>query len=114
MQNKKMVVLGGEVLPLGMKLAGVKESYTVHGREDAERMMLELLGREDVGIIVVTEGIAGLISDRRIRHRMENSLDPLVISVADYNEKAVTGETLRRLTLRAVGIDIMQKGENGG
>lgn len=108
MQDKKIVVLGGDVLPLGMKLAGVKESYTTQGPEDAERRLLGLLDRSDVGIIVIAEGVAQSIKDRRIRYRMESSLDPLVISVAGYNEKMTTEDTLRRLILRAVGIDIMQ------
>ncbi len=110
MPQKKIVVLGGEVLPLGMKLAGVKESYTVEAGGEAERKMLDLLDREDVGIIVVTEGIARSIADRRIRYRMENSLDPLVISVAGYNEKMASEDTLRRLIMRAVGIDIVPNG----
>ncbi len=110
MQQKKIVVLGGEVLPLGMKLAGVSESYTAQGPEDTERRMLALLDRSDVGIIVITEGLSKSIKDRRVRYRMENSIDPLVISVAGYKEQAEGEDTLRRLILRAVGIDITQKG----
>lgn len=107
MNKKKIVVIGGKVLPLGMKLAGVKESYTAEGPEDAEKLLRSLFERNDVGVIVITEGLAGSIKDRRVRYKMENSIDPLVISVAGYNEKQVGEGTLRRLILRAVGIDIM-------
>ncbi len=108
MQNKKIVVLGSEVLPLGMKLAGVSESHTVKDKEDAERRMNAMLDRDDVGIIVISQGVAESITDRRTRYRIDNSLDPLVVSVADYNEKEGGEDTLRRLILRAVGVDILQ------
>ncbi|MDE1855367.1 MAG: hypothetical protein KGH57_03575 [Candidatus Micrarchaeota archaeon] len=110
MQHKKIVVIGTEVLPLGMKLAGVKESYTVGEPEEAERLLHTLFDRADVGIIVITEGLANSIKDRRVRYRMENSIDPLIISVAGYKEKVASEDTLRRLILRAVGIDIMAGG----
>lgn len=111
MQEKKIVAVAGEVLPLGLKLAGIKESYTVQQPEEAERLLLELLDRQDVGIIVITQKIEGEIKDRRVRYRMENSIDPLVIAVPGYKEVGTREDTLRRLILRAVGIDIMQTGK---
>lgn len=108
--QKKLVVIGSEVLPLGMKLAGIKESYTAQGPEEVERLLTELFERKDVGIIVITEGLANAVKDRRVRYRMENSLDPVVITVVGYKEKPVGEDTLRRLILRAVGIDMLEKG----
>ncbi len=109
MQQKKIVVVGDSVLPLGLKLAGVKEGYTTEGIEDAERLLMELFERKDVGIIVVTEGIANGIKDRRVKYRMDNSIDPVILPVPGYNENVSGEDTLRKLILRAVGIDIMEK-----
>ena len=108
MQQKIIVVIGSELLPTGMRLAGVKESYMVQSAEETEQLLLKLFERNEVGIVVITEGLAKSIKDRRVRYRMENSLDPLVISVPGYNEK-MEEDTLRRLILKAVGIDIIQK-----
>ncbi len=108
MTQKKIVVLGENVLPLGMKLAGVKEGYAVSGNEEAERMLTELFERKDVGIIVITESISKGIRDRRVRYRMDNSIDPVVVSVPGYQDKVEVEETLRRLILRAMGIDIAE------
>jgi vacuolar-type H+-ATPase subunit F/Vma7 len=108
MTQKKIVVLGSNVLPLGMKLAGVKEGYSVDNNEDAERILMELFERKDVGIIVMTESLSRSIKDRRVRYRMENSIDPVVVSVPGYQDKVEVEETLRRLILRAMGIDIAE------
>lgn len=110
MRQKKIVVVGSDVLPTGMRLAGVKESYLVQDAEEAEPLLLQLFEREDIGIIVVTEDLAKSIKDRRVRYKMDNSLDPVVLSVPGYNEKMESEDTLRRLILRAVGIDILEKG----
>ncbi len=110
MTEKKIIVIGGEVLPLGMKLAGVKECYTVENSDDAERLLMELFDRKDVGLIVLTESLSRSIKDRRVKYRMENSIDPVVVSVPGYKDKIEVEETLRRLILRAMGIDIVEAG----
>jgi vacuolar-type H+-ATPase subunit F/Vma7 len=110
MRQKKIVVVGSKVLPTGMRLAGVKESHLVQGGEETERLLTQLFERDDVGIIVITEDLEKSIKDRRVRYRMDNSLDPVVLSVPGYGEKMESEDTLRRLILRAVGIDILEKG----
>ncbi len=41
---------------------------------------------------------------------MESAIDPVVISVPEYKEPMEGGDTLRRLVLRVVGIDILERG----
>jgi vacuolar-type H+-ATPase subunit F/Vma7 len=106
-QAKKMVVVGDQLLSLGLKLSGVKETYPLSKGEDPDRLLSELFERKDVGIIIVSEGTIKEIKDRRLLHKIENSLDPVVISIPGYGEDETHADTLRRLILRAVGIDLM-------
>ncbi len=106
-QVKKMVVVGDQLLSLGLKLSGVKETYPLSKDEDPERILAELFERKDVGIIIASEGTLARVKDRRLLHRIENSLDPVVISIPGYGEGETRTDTLRRLILRAVGIDLM-------
>jgi vacuolar-type H+-ATPase subunit F/Vma7 len=106
-QSKKMVVIGDQLLSLGLKLSGVKETYPLSKGEDPERLLADLFERKDVGIIIASEGTLAGVRDRRLLHRIENSLDPVVIAIPGYGEEETNSDTLRRLILRAVGIDLM-------
>jgi vacuolar-type H+-ATPase subunit F/Vma7 len=64
--------------------------------------------RDDVGIIVLTSGIAAGIRDRRIKEAMLSSMKPLFIVVSDPNDKAAYEDNLRQLIIRALGVDIMK------
>jgi vacuolar-type H+-ATPase subunit F/Vma7 len=106
-QMKKIVVIGDQLLSLGMKLSGVKETYPLGKEEEPDKLLSELFERKDIGIIIASEGTLARVKDRRLVHRIENSLDPVVISIPGYGEAETNTDTLRRLILRAVGIDLM-------
>ena len=58
-------------------------------------------------MIVVTSRIVSGIRDRRLYDAVMSSTMPLFMQVADYNESMEAQEdTLRRLIIRALGIDI--------
>ncbi|MGC8651810.1 MAG: V-type ATP synthase subunit F [Candidatus Micrarchaeia archaeon] len=109
-KTKKMAVIGDPLLSLGLKLAGVKESYTVSSAEDAERTLSMLVDRGDIGIIVTSQSVAGSIKSKKLRDKIDTSIEPLIIAVPGYNESPAGEEMLRRLILKAVGIDLMGAG----
>lgn len=90
---------------MGFKLAGVTESYTVESGADAEQALKALLQRDDIGLIVIASNLARGIRDRKIANAIDSSLLPMFIVVPNYNEKSQP-DTLRRLIIRAIGIDI--------
>jgi len=106
-QLKRMVVIGDPLLALGLKLSGVKEAYPIGKGDEPERMLSGLFERKDIGIIIASEGLIESIKDRKLRYKIDNSLDPLVIEIPGYGEKERHADTLRRLILRAVGVDLM-------
>ncbi|VVB76604.1 V-type ATP synthase subunit F [uncultured archaeon] len=106
-QMKKMVVVGDQLMSMGLKLSGVKESYPLSKTEEPDRLLYELFERKDIGVIIASEGMIERIKDRRLRFKIENSIDPVVIEIPGYNEKEKHADTLRRLILRAVGVDLM-------
>ncbi len=112
-KQTKIVTVGESLLAMGLAFAGIKESYTPESAEQAEAVLAELLDRKDVGIVIVTEGIVAQIRDKRLRNRIDNSIMPVVLQVPGYNEQEKYSDTLRKLIIRAIGIDIMQKGAKG-
>ncbi|MFP3289159.1 MAG: V-type ATP synthase subunit F [Candidatus Micrarchaeota archaeon] len=105
----KIGVIGSEILGMGFKLAGVKAVRIARDGEEAEKALDELLNMQDIGIIIIAEGLAKKIKSKRLKHIIETSLMPLIIAVPDYQEKEEEVDTLRRLVLRAIGIDILAR-----
>lgn len=105
-KDYKIAVVGSRLLAIGSKLAGIVASYTVTEQEEVESTLRTLLQRDDIGIIIITQNLVKKIRDRKLIHAVENSLMPLIIDVADFNEAQNETDQLRRMILRAVGIDI--------
>jgi vacuolar-type H+-ATPase subunit F/Vma7 len=102
----KITLVGNQQLDLGFKLAGVTESTTVTDTAGAESKIRELIGRSDVGIIIVSTNVKRMVKDRRLQDLMETSILPLVVEVPEPGEGVTEEDTLRNLILRAIGIDI--------
>ena len=101
----KIAVVGNTQIALGFKLSGVAEAYDAKNSAESERRMRELMQREDIGLIITTSRVIGSIRDRKLSENIADSVLPLVIEVPDYKEEGQP-DTLRRLIMRAIGIDI--------
>jgi vacuolar-type H+-ATPase subunit F/Vma7 len=114
-KDYRIAAVGSDLLTLGMKLAGISESYPAHEGEEAEARMHELLGRDDIGIIIVTSGLVKKMRDRKILNAVNNSVTPLVVQIPDYSEAGEEeADVLNKLILRAIGIDLSAKKKSGG
>ncbi len=105
-QSFKIAVIGSDLMSLGFKLAGVTKSYVPQNGQEAETLMRELMQKEDVGIIVITTKTVKSIRDRRLQEAITSSIMPLIVEVPDYNDQSQQSDTLRKLIIRAIGIDI--------
>ncbi len=102
----KIASIGSEPLITGLRLAGVKEARIAKSGEEAEKAIEDFMERDDIGMIIIGEGVSNMIRSRRIKHIIDTSLMPLIVEIPDYGEKEEESDALRRLILRAVGIDI--------
>ncbi len=107
----KVAVIGRSELALGSRLAGVTETYETEEGLEAERIIRELMQRTDVGLIVISSKTVGEIKDRKILSAIDSSIMPLFMEIPGYGEEKVP-DTLRRLIIRAIGIDINTKNKN--
>ena len=98
--------MGNNLLNLGFRIAGVTESYVVTDTQQSESRLKELLGQDDIGIIIMTSGVRKMIKDRKMNESITTGIMPLVVEVPELNEQFGEEDTLRMLILRAIGIDI--------
>ncbi|MGC8479609.1 MAG: V-type ATP synthase subunit F [Candidatus Micrarchaeia archaeon] len=105
----KIGFVGGEELKLGLKLVGIRNAFSVQDGQEAESKIGELMQNKEIGIIIISSKILHEIKDRRILNAIDTSILPLFVEVPDYGSN-YTPDTLGRLILRAIGIDITKMG----
>jgi vacuolar-type H+-ATPase subunit F/Vma7 len=105
-KGDKTVVIGEDKVTLGFRLAGISEWYTAEGAEGA-RKLSELLGREDVGIIIASNSLRKAM-DWKLQSRVEASSKPIVVFVpSKAGEEEGSEETsLQDLIRKSIGINL--------
>jgi vacuolar-type H+-ATPase subunit F/Vma7 len=109
MLNDKIAVIGDELLTRGMSLGGVKYIYRVTTPEEVEHAIKDATERSEIGMIIINEGLAKKVRDRKMQNMMDSSISPVFVLVPAYNEKEEYVDVLRRLIIRAIGMDISAK-----
>lgn len=97
-KKKEIGVIGSEEFRLGFRLAGLKKTFD---SENFEEKMDELLGRDDLGILVAEESEIQA-SNKKIQRRIEESVEPVVIGLSEDAESERLQEKIRK----AIGADI--------
>ena len=108
MNDRRIAVIGDKLLTTGMSLAGIKHIYSASTGEDAERLVKEIAADQEVGLVVMQQGLIEQIKDRKVLNMIDGSLSPIFLGVPGFKEEERNIDTLRRLILRAIGIDIQQ------
>ena len=105
----KVAVIGDALLTRGMALGGVKYLYRADTAEEVESAVKDALGKSDIGMIIMNEGLARKVRDRKLLGMIDSSIAPVFLLVPANNEKEQYVDVLRKLIIRAVGIDISAK-----
>lgn len=99
----KIAVMGDPDTALGFKLAGVHEVYSFGSDplelERANNKLRELIGRGDVGIILITEGLAQRMEIPEVKF-------PIILQVPDKSGSRFGEAQLREIVRRAIGVEL--------
>ncbi|USS41249.1 V-type ATP synthase subunit F [Thermococcus aggregans] len=99
----KIVVLGDKDTALGFRLAGVHEAYsfeeTTHELERAKNKLKELIEREDIGVILITERLAQKIG-------IPDVTFPIILPIPDKYGSLYGEEQLKEIVRKAIGVEI--------
>lgn len=99
----RFIVLGGEEFTLGFKLSGLNDIYNIT-ENTAEKEMKDIFDKKIEGILVTDNKTIGYLSERT-RLRALDSVNPVVVVLSETSEQ----EELRRMIIKAIGVDIMEK-----
>ncbi|MFB6100148.1 MAG: V-type ATP synthase subunit F [Candidatus Nanohalobium sp.] len=97
-KKKEIAIIGDEEFTLGFKLAGVQKTFNP---ENYEEKILELVERDDIGILVAEETDLEQLP-KRTRNQVEDSVEPVVVALSETAES----ERLQEKIKKAIGADI--------
>ena len=100
----KVLVIGHPAAVLGFSLAGVS-GRAVTTAEEADRALDEALASKDVGIILVTQDIAGMLQGRVEDLKLHSTI-PLVVEIPSPAGVPADQPSLSEVVLKAIGIKL--------
>jgi V/A-type H+-transporting ATPase subunit F len=103
----KLAAICDKDTAVGLKLAGLQELYTPG--ENPVKMLDEVVERDDIGVVFITEKIAETISKylKDFRFRYDT---PIIVEIPDKKGRLEDHvDFVSHLIKKAVGIDISKK-----
>jgi vacuolar-type H+-ATPase subunit F/Vma7 len=67
------------------------------------------MANSEIGMVVINESLVKKIADRKLLNTIDSSISPVFVFVTSQNEHEEEVDVLRRLIIRAVGIDISKR-----
>jgi V/A-type H+-transporting ATPase subunit F len=103
----KLAALCDEDTAVGLRLAGIKETYIP--KEDSAKIWKELSERDDIGIIFITEQIVEDLQRELKDFRLQNNI-PIILEIPDKKGRLQDhADFVSHLIKKAVGVEISKE-----
>ena len=89
---------------MGMRLAGI-DSAIVHEKEEMIRTLEEVMKRQDVGVVVITEKLMSLCPDLIYEYKLKVK-KPLIVEIPDRHGSDTISNSISRYIVQSIGIKI--------
>lgn len=92
----------------GLKLAGLEETREIENLEEGKENFEEMMGRKDLGVIIITEELAQKMEEEILEARnAEERSTPIIIEIPSREGPIPERrEMIDKLVKRAVGIKV--------
>lgn len=103
----KLAALCDEDTAVGLRLAGIKETYIP--KEDSAKIWKELSERNDIGIIFITEQIVEDLQRELKDFRLQNNI-PIILEIPDKKGRLQDhADFVSHLIKKAVGVELSKE-----
>lgn len=102
----KIALIADSATSTYFKVTGIKNSYAVNDREDAEKVFRRVHSDETISLVMVTEPVFEWIQPVLERTKKEF---PLVVSIPAKGGPKARADVLAQLIKRTVGIELKVK-----
>lgn len=89
---------------MGMRLAGI-DGVIVHTSDEVEAALKQAISMEDVGIVLITEGLVKLCPELIYNIKMHNTR-PLIVEIPDRHADGRSEGSISRYVREAIGVKI--------
>ena len=89
---------------IGMRLAGI-DSVIVHQKDEMVKTLDEVMGRQDVGIVVITEKLMSLCPELIYEYKLKVK-KPLIVEIPDRHGSDTISNSISRYIVQSIGIKI--------
>ena len=89
---------------VGMRLAGI-EGVLAHKKEEVDSALLNAIGEEEVGIVLITEKLVALSPDLIYDLKL-NRQRPLIVEIPDRHGSGRSKDSITRYIRDAIGVKI--------
>ena len=100
----KIVAICDETTAVGLELAGVHEVYVPEG--DEREIFRDIINREDVGIMFITENIAKSINRELKEFFLQGKEFPIIVEIPGKERVEGYIDNISTLIKRAVGVSV--------
>ncbi|RLG14813.1 MAG: hypothetical protein DRN66_01030 [Candidatus Nanohalarchaeota archaeon] len=102
-----IATFGSDKFTLGFNLCGIKESFVVSGRDEANKTAKELLSNKEIGLVIIeAEVFNNLKAD--IKDKTLTTVSPIFVVLKEKDQK---DDSLRLMIKKAIGIDLLNEEE---
>ena len=88
----------------GMRLAGI-DGFVVHERDEVKHALKEALSDPEIGLVLITEKLAELISGEIYKLKLSYRT-PLIVEIPDRHGTSKAEESITRYIRDAIGLKI--------
>jgi V/A-type H+-transporting ATPase subunit F len=105
--NSNIAVMADEDTVTGFMLGGLKEGFPVKNKEEAEKILEDLV-KKDYSVIITTEKIGDTIRDPINKLTSEHTL-PMIIEIPDKTGSIKRdSDPMRELIKRVIGVEMVK------
>lgn len=102
----KIVAIADTDTVVGLRFAGVKDSYIVETPEEAKEALHKVFQDESVGLIILTERVSDQLRETITDYTSQHTF-PVVVEIPDkHGTEKGRRDPIRDIIRRAVGIEL--------
>jgi len=102
----KIVAIADSDTVIGLRFAGVKDSFPVETPEEAKEALHKVFQDESVGLVILTEKLADQLRGMIMEYISQHTF-PVVVEIPDkHGTEKGRRDPLRDIIRRAVGIEL--------
>ena len=100
-----IATLGSEKFTIGFNLCGIKESFNVSKKDEANKTARTLLGNKEIGLVIIEAEIYNELK-ADIKEKMMMTVSPIFVVLSGKEQK---DDSLRLMIKKAIGVDLLKE-----